>query len=56
MPNLVDAVSKIVVAPDNKGLMESVVAPIKHNSIGNIDAYLTSYGSFQRSLTHEMGS
>jgi hypothetical protein len=29
MPNLVDAVSKIVVAPDNKGLMDSVLEPIK---------------------------
>lgn len=56
MPNLFEAVSKIVVAPDNKGLMESVLEPIKQNSIGDIDAYLTSYGSFQRSLTHEMGN
>lgn len=54
MPNLVEAVSKIVVAPDDKGLMESVLKPIKKNSIGNIDAYLSKQGTFQRSLTHEM--
>jgi 4-hydroxy-3-methylbut-2-en-1-yl diphosphate synthase IspG/GcpE len=55
MPNLVNALSKIVVAQDNKGLMDGILEPIKRNSIPHVGHYLTNHGSLQRSLTQEMG-